>query len=68
MEYLLTASIMSAPAALLCAKINMPDDTDNKELSSDSKGHTTKLDINNRMYVFSNKFGPIIIHHAILCF
>ena len=56
MEYLLTASIMSAPAALLCAKINMPDDTDNEELSSDKTEHRTKLDINDRMYALSNTF------------
>ena len=31
MEYMLTASAMSAPAALLCSKISMPDDDDSNE-------------------------------------
>ncbi|KAK3101881.1 hypothetical protein FSP39_007010 [Pinctada imbricata] len=37
MIHLLTASIMSAPAALVCAKMNMPEETVKKEKAENSK-------------------------------
>ena len=45
MEYMLTASAMSAPAALLCSKISMPDD-DNHDKQASAKLKSDKQEQN----------------------
>ena len=46
MEYMLTASAMSAPAALLCSKISMPDDGDSNERQTSAHVEAEKQEQN----------------------
>ena len=51
MEHLMTAGIMSAPAALLCSKLNVPDDDDEKMQKDNNIKKGTKIKLSNERCV-----------------
>ena len=51
MEHLLTASVMSAPASLLCAKLSMPEEEDDEKLPTNNNEKEGKIQIKDTSYV-----------------
>ena len=51
---MLTASVMSAPAALLCSKINMPEEEGGQKLPVDSKRKNSKIEIKDNRFAWTS--------------
>ena len=72
MEYMLTASVMSAPAALLCSKINMPEEGTDQNLPINNREKTSSIEINDHRYtsiidyqyvIFNSIWQTLILHN-----